>query len=452
MQRSRYRRAAPALVGSILLSILPSGLLATHEATAANLQSPPAATVVTIGISVPPASKSDYVNAASVAVARANQARVLPDVIFKLRFLSDGVGSDYSPAQDAANARALIADPTVIGEVGPDNSGAAEASMPIYNRAGLLQVSPDNTLVLLTDPGELARFQPATAAGQGPRTYYRTAVNDGKQSAGAARFARTVLHVRTAYVVANNDPYGIGLAQQFSAQARSQGIRIVGSGQLSMIGPDMGARAMAATIKQQTNGQVDLVYFGGTTGAGGGAEPLLRALRASGMDHPIYMGGDGIGTSDFVSGGTPALAEGSYSTGVGYPANANVPMPRMARLLLGALHQQFPKYTPVNYDNAIFDATNVIIEATVRAVHKGTFDWQAWETHDSASLRADRAAIAQQVTTIRSYPGATGALGFDRNGDSTAHAVISVYRVEHGAWQFVQYAPGFTPLHDRFLQ
>lgn len=155
------------------------------------------------------------------------------------------------------------------------------------------------------------------------------------------------------------------------------------------------------------------------------------------------MGGDGIQVSSFLA-DTAGAAEGTFATGVGYPANATVPIPHLDTYLLQTLHHRFPTYQVANYDANIFDATNVVIEATARALRKGTFVW-------GAAIRQNRSAVAAQVPTIRSYRGASGLLGFDANGDTTVHAVISVYQVRHGAWQFVQYAPGYAPLGDRFL-
>src|SRR5207248_10497190 len=90
-----------------------------------------------------------------------------------VRALDDAVNGVYSGAKDAANARTLIADPTVFAEDGPYNSGAAAASMPVYNRADLVQVSPGNTLPDLTDPANRAHYEPATAAGMHGITYFR---------------------------------------------------------------------------------------------------------------------------------------------------------------------------------------------------------------------------------------------------------------------------------------
>jgi hypothetical protein len=49
------------------------------------------------------------------------------------------------------------------------------------------------------------------------------------------------------------------------------------------------------------------------------------------------------------------------------------------------------------------------------------------------------------VGATHNFAGVTGSISFDKNGDTTVHPVISVYKVEHGAWTFVGYAPGYGP-------
>jgi branched-chain amino acid transport system substrate-binding protein len=434
---TRLTHTARALSLTALVTAVATGGVSAAHSTAR----PQATTyTLTIGTSVPLTSGlkqlADGINkSVQLAVILANQKHLLPNVTFKARLLDDTVGTNYSPDKDAANARKLIADPTVVGEVGPLNSGAAQASMPIYNHNGLVQISPANTLVLLTDPAHLAQFQPDTAKGEGPRTYFRTAVNDARQGLGGARFAYQVAHFKTAYVTDNKDPYGTGLAQQFELNARKLGMKVLGRGELEPNQPQMGARSLATVIKNTTGGSVDVVYFGGEYGPSGGAEFLVGALRRVGLMRTTFMGGDGIYASDFIKGATPAVANGSYATSVGYPPTYN-------KAFVKAFNKQFPGVAIQGYNTAAFDAANVIIQATVNAIKAGKFHLGVMR---GSGLKANREAVARAVAAIHNYPGATGPLGFDKNGDTSVRAIISVYKVVNGAWKFIQYAPGFGP-------
>jgi len=385
-----------------------------------------------------PDSWVHYNKSVQLAVAQANAKHLLPNVTFQTRLLDDTVGNNYSPDKDAANARTLIADNTVLGEVGPLNSGAAEASMPIYNNAGLVQISPANTLPLLTDPSNLAKFQPATAAGQGPRTYFRTAATDLYQGAGAARFAAQVAHFKTVYVTDNKDPYGVGLAGQFKLNAAKLGMRVLGSGELEPNQPQMGARSLATVIKNVTGGNVDLVYFG----AGGGAEFLAGALHRAGMMHTVFMGGDGIYDPGFIKAATPAVADGDFATSVGYPSipasNTSISLPMAARDFATGFQKQFPGVDIAGYNFAAYDGANVEIQAIVNAVKNGTLKLSA----SGSGSKANRMAVATAVIALRGFSGATGNISFDKNGDTTAR-IISVYKAVGPNFNFVGYAPGF---------
>jgi branched-chain amino acid transport system substrate-binding protein len=148
-----------------------------------------------------------------------------------------------------------------------------------------------------------------------------------------------------------------------------------------------------------------------------------------------FMGGDGIYASDFIKAATPAIANGSYATSVGYPPTYN-------KAFVKAFAKHFPGVDIQAYNTAAFDAANAIIQATVNAIRAGKFHLGA---KSSAAIKANREAIARAVAAIHKYPGATGPLGFDKNGDTSVRAIISVYKVVNGAWKFIQYAPGFGP-------
>ncbi len=414
---------------------------ATPRVGAAHTVTQPAATyTLTIGTSMPLTSAAkplaDGVNkAVQLAVLLANQQHLLPNVTFTTRLLDDVVGNNYSPDKDAANARVLIADPTVVGVVGPLNSGATEASMPIYNNAGLTNISPSATLVLLTDPANLARFQPATAAGKGPRTFFRTITSDAVEGRADAAFVHQ--HYKTVYVTDNKDPYGTGVANEFKANAQRIGARVVGSGELEPNQAQMGARSLATVIRNVAGGNVDLVYFGGEFGATGGAEFLAAALHRVGLMHTVLMGPVGIFDPSFIKAATPAIANGTIASTVGYPPNAKVSVPPVANTFANAFKRQYPGVGLADYDNEAFDAANVIIQATVQAIKAG-------QLHPGAVDRAGREAVARNIAAIH-LTGATGPVSFDRNGDTSIHAVISVFKVVNGVWTFQQYAPGYAP-------
>ena len=76
---------------------------------------------------------------------------------FKIRFVSldDSLASTGAadPGQAAQNARKAAQDKTTIAFLGAYNSGISKVEIPILNKSGIVQISPNNTYVGLTAGG-----------------------------------------------------------------------------------------------------------------------------------------------------------------------------------------------------------------------------------------------------------------------------------------------------------
>src|SRR4051794_11849273 len=102
--------------------------------------------------------------------------------------------------QESANARRAASDPSVLGYIGPYNSGVAKMSMPILNEAGLLMVSPANTAVGLTKPGLGEAGEPRMYRPSGKINYFRVVPADDLQGNLAADWAQE-MGVKKVYVL-----------------------------------------------------------------------------------------------------------------------------------------------------------------------------------------------------------------------------------------------------------
>jgi branched-chain amino acid transport system substrate-binding protein len=94
----------------------------------------------------------------------------------------------------AAAARQAIADPQVAAVIGPAGSETAMVAVPLYNAAGILQVSPGAGYAGFTDavaPGEPQRWHPS-----GRRTFARLVADDRAQAPALLRAARVAARVR----------------------------------------------------------------------------------------------------------------------------------------------------------------------------------------------------------------------------------------------------------------
>lgn len=408
-----------ALLGT-LLGTAPMNALASH---------PQSTLTYAIGLSLPYGQLAELSygieRGVRVAVAQANASNLVPGTKFTVLPMDDTVSQQYSGEKDANNARVFIQDSRVIGEVGPLNSGAAQVSMPVYNTSGLVQISPSNTGPALTL--QRAKYEPTSARTGSAITYFRTCTTDAYQGPEAALYAARVLKAKSVYVTDNQDTYGVGLSSAFKAEAQKLGMKVLGYGEIDVNNLASSTQTLAASI---ANLKPDVVYFGGEYGSKGGAEILADALRKAGSK-ASFMGGDGIYASDFINGSSNGGAFGAYATSVGGDPTKDP----NAQAYLKAFHNMFPGKAVEAYDTYSYDAANVILHAFANAVKKGMFKAGA------AMNKTTRLAIAKMVLATSDMHGATGNVAFDKNGDSTNHA-IGVYHVvgkasQKSSWHWI---------------
>ncbi len=286
-------------------SVLAAGALLTSIASTAHAAQPARARAAgsftyTIGVSLPYNQLAELSNgirdSVQVAIAQANAKKLIPGVTLQINSIDDTVNGKNDGAKDAQNARQFIADNRVIGEVGPLNSGAAKVSEPVYNRAGLVQISPSNTNPDLTSRAKRALYEPASATSGAPITYFRTCTTDIVQGKSDALYAKKA-GFKNIFVTDNQDTYGIGLANYFAQEAKAIGLNVLGQSELDANNIPSSAQSLATTIASK---KPDLVFFGGEYGPKGGAEILADDLRKAGLKNVVFMGGDGIYATDFI--------------------------------------------------------------------------------------------------------------------------------------------------------
>lgn len=105
-------------------------------------------------------------------------------VAIDLEVLSDATGGGWDAAATGANARAATEDTTTIAYVGELDSGASRTSIPITNRAGILQVSPGAGAADLTSDSPASGDAPAVQE-SGHRTFGRVIPSDRDQGEAA---------------------------------------------------------------------------------------------------------------------------------------------------------------------------------------------------------------------------------------------------------------------------
>ncbi len=311
-QKSR-RAKAHAAIGRVLLLLSTPLLLSCNQATNPSIK-PAKSNVVRIVSSFPLRGlDAPQSNLITEAIDLAIEQSRLPGAAWVVEHIAldgsgDGESGDWSKEQEEANATLAANDLSVAAYIGPYTSSATAFSLPIANRAGLLQLSATATWPGLTlsgwDTGEPGKYYST-----GKRNFVRMMPPDSAQ-ARAAALAVSKADVRAVYVLSDVSSYSDGLAREFSIAASELKIRIAGTGTLP---PDEDAlpAQIAAT-------HADAVFYApssvqNTTRA---AKELHKAALTVGVfaadtalsDQFIEAAGDTAGNWHFILNGLPSIA------------------------------------------------------------------------------------------------------------------------------------------------
>jgi branched-chain amino acid transport system substrate-binding protein len=356
---------------------------------------------------------------ADLAVSQAN----LPNG-YKLSIVHENYegASGVDTTIAATDAHTLVGNASVLAIVGPFNSGAAKASMPITNSAGLTMVSPTNTNVGLT----LQQYASANGIvwdqlhppGK-PDAYFRICGNDVNQGAVDAGIALAApINAKSVFVTDDNTTYGVGIANYFTSTFTSHGGKTVGSRTSITAAQVSNLSALASTIAGLNP---DVVYFGGVTSGGGGA--LKKALVTAGYNKPM-VGGDGIADDPAFITTAGSAAANTYGS-VAAPDTST--LTTSADAAFKSAYTAFVAGKPNNdllpYSVMAYDVANLEIQAITSVINSG-------KTPDRANVRDAVAAT--------NYQGLTGHITFDANGDNSGGTVWSIYAVDPttNAWVF----------------
>jgi branched-chain amino acid transport system substrate-binding protein len=332
---------------------------------------------------------------ADLAIEQANASSTVTAAGLKF---SGVPGDDQGdPKTGVTVANTFASDPALVGVMGHLNSGVSIPASKVYAAKKIVMISPAST-------------NPALTA-QGLDNVFRVCTTDAVQGPAAASFAFTLLGLKTAYVVDDSTPYGEGLASAFATAFQAAGGKVVGTAKTS--DKDTDFTALVTKIKGTTP---DVIYYGGIYNAGA---LFAKQAKDGGIKAP-FMGGDGLFDDQFIKlAGAPA-AEGDFATSVGFPTDK---LPA-GQDFIAAYTKKYPGQKQAAYDAYAYDATNVIIDAVVKAAQS--------VGADKVASPAGRAEIIKNVAATNTN-GVTGPIAFDSKGDTTNKA-ITLYTVQGGAW------------------
>jgi branched-chain amino acid transport system substrate-binding protein len=172
----------------------------------------------------------------------------------------------WDDAACAKNATDHVANTAEVAVMGTFNSGCAKIEVPTLNQDStgpMLMVSHANTNPGLTktwETGEPDKYFPT-----GTRNYARVVATDDYQGFAAAAFATNDLKATKAFVLNDNQTYGIGVAKAFADSAKKVGIEVVGEQAWDAKQPNYTALYQAVKASG-----ADIVYLGGIYDNNGG--------------------------------------------------------------------------------------------------------------------------------------------------------------------------------------
>jgi len=314
----------------------------------------------------------------------------------ELVILDDGTATagQYDPAQAATNARKMVADPSIIAAIGPQMSGSGKAMAPILSQGNLATITPSSPNPDNTNPKMAAQYRPA-----GKAIYFRTVTTDAYQGPNMANFYADTLKAKAIYVLDDSGAYGVGIADTFQAQAEKRGIKILGRDQLN---PKEADYTTILTKMKPLN--PDSIYYGGVAQAG----VKLAKQAYDILPGIIKGGGDGMHSTDLLSGAGFPAAEGWYCT---IAAPHVLDQPEVADW--AKRFQDKFGGPPEDYSITAYDAGLVIIDAIKRVAASGK------------EVNRDNVRDAIQSAKVKTLQ---GEVSFDENGDIT-NRIVSVFKI-----------------------
>jgi branched-chain amino acid transport system substrate-binding protein len=320
-------------------------------------------------------------------------------------------GPTWDPAAVEANAARAAKDPTAIAYIGELDQGGSAVSIPVTNEAGMLQISPLDSLTTLTrqQPGAVQGTGPARYYVSGTRTFLRLVPRDALQASELVAWAHEQGGQRIA-IVQDDQVFGRTLAQQVAVAAARLKLPVTDLAEPHDDPAGFGDFAKKLAVKRP-----DVVIYTGLGNATSGL--LLQAIRRA-LPAARLFGSSAMTYSTPTPSGLPELELLSPLL----PPRAYGPR---ARRVLRRIPQQQPQpdqpraagRTEALYG---YEAMRVVIDSIAAAGVDG----------------GDRAAVARAALTPRARVSVIGRFRVEATGD-VAPARFGAYRRSAAGLRYV---------------
>ncbi|HEX2986808.1 MAG TPA: branched-chain amino acid ABC transporter substrate-binding protein [Chloroflexota bacterium] len=325
-----------------------------------------------------------FLNGVMVAVNETNAAGGVLGKKIEVTSLDD----QADPKQGPVVAQRLADDKSIVGVIGPFNSGVAIPAAPVYNKARLVNIS------MATNP---------KVTTLGFDTFFRTIANDNIQGGTPAEYFTKKLNAKKAAIVHDKQAFGQGVSDVFEKQFKALGGTVTSVNGITATDTDFSA--VVTKIKGENP---DVIQYGGTHVAGG---LLLKQLRAQGLKQP-FMAPDGCYTPEFIQVAGDA-AEGAMVTFQIPPYDTTPATQKFAADYKKTFNEDPGPYSGSGYDMAA---------ALIAGIKGAGSD--------------NRDAIVKATHAVK-MNGLYGPIEFDATGEVKQPAIF-VFQVKNGKFELVK--------------
>ncbi len=295
---------------------------------------------------------------------------------------------DQCKPELAPNAATKLISDGVVAVIGHICSGAAKASMPIYNDAKIISIAPSVTAPSMTLSGENPYF-------------FRTIADDDSSAVVSANFITEKLGFTKVAILHDNTEYGKGYADNTAKYLKEKGgVDIVVFEAVSA-----GAADYSSAVRKVNQAGAQILVWGGYYPE---ASKILSNMYSLGYEDIKMVGPDGLKDNGFLE-----LA-GDDANGVYAAGPKDTSANPLSQKYIGLHEEKYGALPGAFYDNGVAG-----IIALVNAIEKAG-------TTDSAKVM--EALRANEVETP------VGKIIFNENGDAVGVG-MSIYEIIDGEYK-----------------
>ncbi len=285
------------------------------------------------------------------------------------------VEDDKGDPKEASLVADRLAAKKIIAVIGAYNSSATEPASAIYNREGILHITPSSTATRLTQKGY--------------QNFFRTAFLDDRQGLFAAEFMIKVLNAKAIALLHDNSTYAQGLAEWTKKYLEERKANVVFYDAINPKDTDF-----TATLTKIKAANPDVIYFTGYYAQGG---LLLKQAPQVGLKAQ-WIGGNAMNNPDLIKIAGVENTKGVYVTTEPLPGDLDYPE---AKKFIADYKAKYGTEPESVWTVMAADAYRVIEQAI------------------KATKSTDPKKLAEYLhKDFKNFPGITGPiLGFDEKGD-----------------------------------